>query len=129
VLSKLLSPQARKSPVGCVPLMTPVPSVAREYVAEADIVIPNSAYPVTPETIKEIRDAGRTLGLYNMGATRFSYGFYAWPVDAYLRAQWSFSYDGDSSYRAGLWNRPTSGVEGPTPMFASNRATSTLVCS
>jgi len=71
-------------------------SVAREYLTEADIVIPNSAYPVTPETIKEIRDAGGTLGLYNMGATRFSYGFYPWRVAAYLRAQWSFSYDGDS---------------------------------
>ena len=71
-------------------------SVAREYLAQADIVIPNSAYPVTPETIKEIRDAGGTLGLYNMGATRFSYGYYPWRTNAYLRAQWSFSYDGDS---------------------------------
>jgi hypothetical protein len=71
-------------------------SVAREYLAEADIVMPNSAYPITPETISEIRDAGCTLGLYNLGATRFSYGFYPWRVNAYLRAQWSFSYDGDS---------------------------------
>jgi hypothetical protein len=31
-----------------------------------------------------------------MGATRFSYGFYPWRVDAINRAQWSFSYDGDS---------------------------------
>ena len=27
---------------------------------------------------------------------RFSYGYYPWRVDAYLRAQWSLSYDGDS---------------------------------
>ncbi len=71
-------------------------SIAREYLDEADIVIPNSAYPLTAETIAEIRDHGRTLGLYNCGATRFSYGFYPWRVGAYLRAQWSFSYDGDS---------------------------------
>lgn len=71
-------------------------AIAREYLDEADIVIPNSAYPLTPETIAEIRDHGCTLGLYNLGATRFSYGFYPWRVNAYCRAQWSFSYDGDS---------------------------------
>ena len=71
-------------------------SVAREYLAGADIVMPNSAYPITPETIAEIRKHGCTLGLYNLGATRFSYGFYPWRVRAYTRAQWSFSYDGDS---------------------------------
>ena len=72
-------------------------AIAREYLHEADIVIPNSAYPVTPETIAELRGHGCTLGLYNMGATRFSYGFYPWRVNALLRAQWSFSYDGDVS--------------------------------
>ncbi len=71
-------------------------SIAQEYLDQADIVMPNQAYPVTPETIQELRDHGCTLGLYNMGATRFSYGFYPWRVDAYNRAQWSFSYDGDS---------------------------------
>lgn len=71
-------------------------SVAREYLPHADIVMPNSAYPVTPETIEELRTNGCTLGLYNMGASRFSYGFYPWRVNAYTRAQWSFSYDGDS---------------------------------
>lgn len=71
-------------------------AIAREYLDEADIVIPNSAYPLTEETIDEIRRHGRTLGLYNLGATRFSYGFYPWRVGAYLRAQWSFTYDGDS---------------------------------
>ena len=72
-------------------------AIAREYLDEADIVIPNRAYPVTPETITELRDHGCTLGLYNMGATRFSYGFYPWRVGAILRAQWSFTYDGDRS--------------------------------
>ena len=71
-------------------------AIAREYLDEADIVIPNAAYPVNADTIAEIRDHGCTLGLYNMGATRFSFGFYPWRVDAYCRAQWSFSYDGDS---------------------------------
>ncbi len=71
-------------------------SIAREYLEEADIVIPNAAFPVNADTIAEIRDHGCTLGLYNMGATRFSFGFYPWRVDAYCRAQWSFSYDGDS---------------------------------
>jgi len=37
------------------------------------------------------------LGLYNMGADRFSYGFYPWRVNSLLRAQWSFDYDGDSA--------------------------------
>ena len=71
-------------------------SIAREYLDEADIVMPNSAFPVTGATIDELRDHGCTLGLYNMGATRFSYGFYPWRVNAINRAQWSFSYDGDS---------------------------------
>ncbi len=71
-------------------------SIAREYLDEADIVMPNAAFPVTAETIAELREHGCTLGLYNMGATRFSYGFYPWRVDAINRAQWSFSYDGDS---------------------------------
>ena len=71
-------------------------SIAREYLDYADIVMPNRAYPVDAETIAELRDHGCTLGLYNIGATRFSYGFYPWRVDAYNRAQWSFSYDGDT---------------------------------
>lgn len=71
-------------------------SIAREYLDEADIVMPNSAFPVTGATIDELREHDCTLGLYNMGATRFSYGFYPWRVDAINRAQWSFSYDGDS---------------------------------
>ncbi|MFW5867053.1 MAG: hypothetical protein ACOCX2_04510, partial [Armatimonadota bacterium] len=70
-------------------------SIAREYLDEADIVMPNAAFPVTGATIDELREHGCTLGLYNMGATRFSYGFYPWRVDAINRAQWSFSYDGD----------------------------------
>ncbi|NCO32759.1 MAG: hypothetical protein AUJ92_02410 [Armatimonadetes bacterium CG2_30_59_28] len=72
-------------------------NIAREYLDEADIVIPNRGYPVTPETITEIRAKGGTLGLYNMGADRFSYGFYPWRVNSLLRAQWSFDYDGDSA--------------------------------
>jgi hypothetical protein len=72
-------------------------SIAREYLDEADIVMPNAAYPVTGATIDELRAHDCTLGLYNMGATRFSYGFYPWRVDAINRAQWSFSYDGDNS--------------------------------
>ena len=71
-------------------------SVAREYLPHADIVMPNRAYPLTDETIAEIREHGGTLGLYNLAASRFSYGFYPWRVKAYTRAQWSFSYDGDS---------------------------------
>ncbi len=71
-------------------------SIAREYLDEADIVMPNAAFPVTGATIDELREHDCTLGLYNMGATRFSYGFYPWRVDALNRAQWSFSYDGDS---------------------------------
>jgi len=71
-------------------------AIAREYLDEADIVIPNSAYPINEDTIAELEEHGCTLGLYNIGATRFSYGFYPWRVDAYCRAQWSFSYDGDT---------------------------------
>ena len=71
-------------------------SIAREYLPHADIVMPNSAYPVNEKTLEEIRAYGCTPGLYNLGATRFSYGFYPWRVGAYTRAQWSFSYDGDS---------------------------------
>ncbi|OGV70975.1 MAG: hypothetical protein A3K19_05625 [Lentisphaerae bacterium RIFOXYB12_FULL_65_16] len=70
---------------------------AREYMSLLDITIPNSGFPITDETLAEIRTSGSILGLYNIGSSRFTYGFYPWRVGAVLRAQWSFTYDGDVS--------------------------------
>ncbi len=70
---------------------------AREYMSLLDITVPNSGFPITDETLAEIRGSGSTLGLYNIGSSRFTYGFYPWRVGAGLRAQWSFTYDGDVS--------------------------------
>lgn len=70
---------------------------AREYMNLLDITMPNSGFPITTETLKELRDSGSKLALYNCGANRFSFGFYPWRVGALLRAQWSFTYGGDVS--------------------------------
>ncbi|MGE5532228.1 MAG: hypothetical protein ACM3VW_08950, partial [Bacteroidota bacterium] len=70
---------------------------AREYMNLLDITIPNSGFPITKETLAEIKQSGSKLGLYNIGATRFSYGYYPWRVGALARAQWSFTYDGDTA--------------------------------
>ncbi len=68
---------------------------AREYMSLLDITIPNGSFPLTKETLAELHQSGTSLGLYNLGASRFSYGFYPWRVGALLRAEWSFTFDHD----------------------------------
>jgi hypothetical protein len=86
----------------------PYEMVAVPYV---DIIMPNHAFPITKETVTYIKNKhGKELWLYNIGMTRFSYGFYPWRTGAKGRYQWHgrytvcFPYDdfdgsgGDSSY-------------------------------
>ncbi len=55
-----------------------------------DIAIINRAFPITEETLKEIKNAGCELWFYNIGANRFTYGFYLVKSRPKGRLQWSF---------------------------------------
>lgn len=53
-----------------------------------DIAMPNFAFPVTEKRLKMIRDNKCELWLYNMGFSRFGFGFYPWRTGAKGRYQW-----------------------------------------
>jgi hypothetical protein len=54
----------------------------RVMLPELDIAMPNHAYPITDDTAAEIRKAGCDLWIYNIGASRVTYGFYLWRIGA-----------------------------------------------
>ena len=71
------------------------------------MAVTNHAFPITEETVKYIRDCGAELWLYNVGVSRFSFGFYPWRLGAKGRMQWCHrsamgcpynSFDGYSTY-------------------------------
>jgi hypothetical protein len=79
-----------------------------------NIAMPNHAFPITEETVKQVRDAGCELWFYNIGNGRVVWGFYPWRMGAKGRFQWFHRYDitqpwntfdGDSAYRA-TWLTP-----------------------
>jgi hypothetical protein len=55
-----------------------------------DIAIPNGALPITEENLEKIRRAGCELWFYNIGATRFTFGYYLNRTRPKGRLQWSF---------------------------------------
>ena len=64
----------------------PSEMVAVPYV---DIVMPNHAFPITEETVRFVKEEHRKeLWLFNIGTSRFSYGFYPWRVGAKGRYQY-----------------------------------------
>jgi hypothetical protein len=85
------------------------------------IAMPNHAYPITTESVEEIRKAGCDLWFYNIGEDRVLWGFYPWRMNAHGRFQWCHrtemgepwnAFDGDSAYRM---TRLTPGKPLPTP--------------
>ncbi|MCK5801439.1 MAG: hypothetical protein KAI66_01340, partial [Lentisphaeria bacterium] len=54
------------------------------------IAIPNGALPITEENLERIRDDGCELWFYNIGSTRFSFGYYLNRTRPKGRLQWSF---------------------------------------
>jgi hypothetical protein len=78
------------------------------------IAMPNHAFPITAETVAEIRQAGCELWFYNIGEGRVTWGLYPWRMGAKGRYQWFHRYDitqpwntfdGDSPYRVS-WITP-----------------------
>jgi hypothetical protein len=78
------------------------------------IAMPNHAFPITTETVDQIRQAGCELWFYNIGNGRVVWGFYPWRMGAKGRFQWYHRYavtkpwntfDGDSAYNAS-WLTP-----------------------
>ncbi|MFH0796373.1 MAG: hypothetical protein V2A65_04865 [Candidatus Omnitrophota bacterium] len=72
-----------------------------------DIAAINSAFPITEETIKKVKNAGCELWFYNLGADRFSYGYYLTKARPKGRMQWINT--GAFSYLKGTPNLPSLG--------------------
>ncbi|MHB8993617.1 MAG: carbohydrate binding domain-containing protein [Armatimonadota bacterium] len=78
------------------------------------IAMPNHAFPITEQTVDEIRKADCELWFYNIGNGRVVWGFYPWRMGAKGRFQWYHRYsvtqpwntfDGDSAYNV-TWLTP-----------------------
>lgn len=55
------------------------------------ISIPNGALPLSEENIKYIKDSGSEFWIYNIAATRYTFGYYLTKAQPKGRLQWSFS--------------------------------------
>ncbi len=61
-----------------------------QMVPYLDIAMPNSGFPLVPQSLAGIREAGAELWLYNVGDSRFSFGLYPWALGAKGRYQWQY---------------------------------------
>ncbi|NUQ00072.1 MAG: DUF4091 domain-containing protein, partial [Armatimonadetes bacterium] len=91
-------------------------------VPHLDISMPNIAFPITPETVKMIGDAGSELWLYNCGEDRLTMGLYPWRVKAKGRYQWHYRSmnanpwdDLDGTYGETQYAISLPGPDGPVP--------------
>jgi hypothetical protein len=71
----------------CASMNGPVEIPSLPYL---DIAIPNGALPITEENLQLIRDKGCDLWFYNIGSTRFTFGYYLNKTHPKGRLQWSF---------------------------------------
>ena len=71
----------------CASMNGPVEIPSLPYL---DIAIPNGALPITEENLQRIRDDGCDLWFYNIGSTRFTFGYYLNRTRPKGRLQWSF---------------------------------------
>lgn len=55
-----------------------------------DYAVVNFDFPITDQTIEEIRKAGCKFCVYNIGTNRFSYGYYLKRIKPVMRLQWNF---------------------------------------
>ena len=58
---------------------------------QLDLVSMNSGVDVTQEVIDQVHEAGCRLGFYNIGGTRFSYGFYLWKTRGVINLSWNWN--------------------------------------
>jgi hypothetical protein len=56
------------------------------------IVMPNHAYPITAQTLEDIRRHGNELWVYNLGTSRMIWGQYPWRIGALGQYQWFNTY-------------------------------------
>lgn len=61
----------------------------KQIIPYVSIFMPNWAAIIDEEMLKKVRESGTELWFYNIGNSRFSYGFYVWALGAKGRFQWS----------------------------------------
>lgn len=92
------------------------------------IAMPNHAFPITADSLAEVRKNQCELWVYNTGNSRVMWGFYLWRVGATGRFQWYHRYiygepwnafDGDNPYSV-TWLTP--GKPLPSPDLWAIRA-------
>jgi hypothetical protein len=79
-----------------------------------DIAIPNGAFPITPQTLEDIRQAGGEPWFYNIGWDRFTWGFFLAKTGAKGRLQWHYRthYQGTPDF----FNTLTGGISYGVPV-------------
>jgi hypothetical protein len=55
-----------------------------------DIAIPNGSLPINDENVAKIKKAGTEYWIYNIGSTRYTFGYYLTKDNPKGRLQWSF---------------------------------------
>ncbi len=100
----------------CASMNGPVEIPALPYL---DIAIPNGALPITEENLALIEEQGCELWFYNIGSTRFSFGYYLNRTRPKGRLQWSFG--GVSRYLDQTAGLPSLGNIGYTLHWDSQR--------
>ncbi|MCM8818033.1 MAG: DUF6067 family protein [Candidatus Omnitrophica bacterium] len=88
----------------------------KQIIPYVSIFMPNWAVIIDKEMIEKVKESGTELWFFNIGNSRFSYGYYIWALGAKGRFQWSGGtyiapyddFDGsypDTSYRF-YYSRP-----------------------
>lgn len=93
-------------------------------IGKEEILMPNMAFPITPEILQQMKDTHTTLWLYNVGDLRYTWGYYPFRVDAKGRFQWfnstgnCFPFDDfDSGYGDTVYSAFVAGPDGPISMI------------
>ena len=89
-------------------------------IGKEDILMPNLAFPITPEVLDEMKAKNTTLSVYNVGDLRYTWGYYLSRVGAQGRFQWyqnsgmGFPFDDfDSQYGDSVYSAFVAGPNGP----------------
>jgi hypothetical protein len=92
-------------------------------IGKEEILMPNMAFPITPEILQRMKDTHTTLWLYNVGDLRYTWGYYPFLVDAKGRFQWFNSTgncypfdDFDSDYGDTVYSAFVAGPNGPVSL-------------
>jgi hypothetical protein len=94
-----------------------------DLIGKEEILMPNFAFPITQQVLDEMKAKNTALWLYNVGDTRFSWGYYPFRVGAKGRFQWFNSTgncypfdDFDSGYGDTVYSAFVAGPDGPVSM-------------